>query len=144
MNQTQHEDLSEIQAKIETEVFVTQKERVDKLPESRGTKMGKNKENKSKNANKQIEQADVPVDENFDSVSVAQSDNAVKKLVQGITYRKLRPEVKLTLEKVIYQLELCAKSLKLLESRVINGENKLQNVMDWIKNNDIEYVSTIF
>lgn len=53
MNAVQQEDLSEIQAKISTEVFVTQKEKVDKLPESRGTKLGKNKENKSKLANKQ-------------------------------------------------------------------------------------------
>ena len=35
------EDLSEICTKVETELFVTQKERVDKLPSTRGTKMGR-------------------------------------------------------------------------------------------------------
>ena len=41
LNPVPQEDLSEMQAKIETDVFVTQKERVEKLPSSRGTKMGK-------------------------------------------------------------------------------------------------------
>ena len=31
--------------------------------------------------------------------------------VKGVTYRKLRPEVKSTLEKVVYQLELMSKTL---------------------------------
>ena len=71
------EDLSEIQAKIETEVFVTQKERVDKLPESRGTKLGKNKENKSKLANKSQDHDDI-----LDTKSQANEElPAAKKLV---------------------------------------------------------------
>jgi len=41
INQRKFEDLSEISAKIVTEQFVTQKERVDKLPTTRGTKVGK-------------------------------------------------------------------------------------------------------
>ena len=41
MNSIRTEDINEITAKIETEVFVTQKEKVDKLPDTRGTKMGK-------------------------------------------------------------------------------------------------------
>jgi WD40 repeat protein len=61
LNSVQQEDLSEIKAKIETDVFVTQKEKVDRIPEGRGTKMGKNKENKSKLANKSMEEA---LDEN--------------------------------------------------------------------------------
>ena len=40
MNPSEMEDINEISAKIETEVFVTQKERVDKLPTTRGTKVG--------------------------------------------------------------------------------------------------------
>ena len=52
LNNHKTEDLSEMKAKIETEVFITQKEKVDKLPSSRGTKMGKGgKENFSKLAN---------------------------------------------------------------------------------------------
>jgi len=34
-----------------------------------------------------------------------------KVVPKGVTYRKLRPEVKSTLEKVIYQLELVSKTL---------------------------------
>jgi hypothetical protein len=41
MNMHKLEDLSEICTKVETELFVTQKERVDKLPSTRGTKMGR-------------------------------------------------------------------------------------------------------
>jgi len=41
MNPVKQENLSEIQAKISTDVFVTNKEKVDKLPSSKGTKMGK-------------------------------------------------------------------------------------------------------
>lgn len=47
MNPYKMEDMGEIGGKIETELFVTQKERVDKLPSTRGTKMGK-KAGKSK------------------------------------------------------------------------------------------------
>lgn len=39
MNPVKTETL-DIKAKIETEVFVTEKEKVDKLPSTRGTKMG--------------------------------------------------------------------------------------------------------
>jgi len=41
MNDHKVEDMAEICGKIETELFVTQKERVDKLPSTRGTKMGR-------------------------------------------------------------------------------------------------------
>ena len=51
-----------------------------------------------------------------DSISMtakeaAQAENPAFKAVNGITYRKLKPEVKKTLEKVVYQLELIAKTL---------------------------------
>jgi WD40 repeat protein len=45
MNQNRSEQL-DIKAKIETELFVTQKEKVDKLPTTRGTKMGKSPKKK--------------------------------------------------------------------------------------------------
>ena len=48
MNATKLEDMSEIRGKIETELFVTQKEKVDKLPSTRGTKMGKSRAAKNK------------------------------------------------------------------------------------------------
>ena len=37
-----------------------------------------------------------------DSASNADNQPAAKKLVDGITFRKLKPEVKSTLEKVVY------------------------------------------
>lgn len=51
-----------------------------------------------------------------DSISMtakeaAQAENPAFKAVNGITYRKLKPEVKKTLEKVVYQLELISKTL---------------------------------
>lgn len=67
-----------------------------------------------------------------------------KKMVNGVTYRKLKPEVKLTLEKVVYQLELVAKTLQLMEQRVMNSEDKLQEVMDYIKHNDLDFVSLLY
>ena len=64
--------------------------------------------------------------------------------MDGITYRKLKPEVKMTLEKVVYQLELVAKTLQLMEQRVADSEDKLQTVMNYIKFSDLEYVSYSF
>jgi hypothetical protein len=64
--------------------------------------------------------------------------------LDGITYRKLKPEVKMTLEKVVYQLELVAKTLQLMEQRVADSEDKLQTVMNYIKFSDLEYVSYSF
>jgi|TARA_B110001450_G_scaffold223298_1_gene220340 hypothetical protein len=42
---------------------------------------------------------------------IAQQENPAFKAVNGVTYRKLKPEVKKTLEKVVYQLELISKTL---------------------------------
>jgi len=56
-----------------------------------------------------------------------------------MTYRKLRPEVKQTLEKIVYQLELVGKTLQLMEQRVMDSEDKLQEVMTFIKTSDLDY-----
>jgi centriolar protein POC1 len=66
LNQNHQEDLQEIRAKIETEVFVTEKEKVDKLPETRGTKMGKTKQKKRSAPEVLADETD----EILDSVSV--------------------------------------------------------------------------
>jgi hypothetical protein len=63
--------------------------------------------------------------------------------LNGVTYRKLKPEVKTTLEKVVYQLELVAKTLQLMEQRVVDSEDKLQDMMTFIKMQDLEYVSIL-
>lgn len=56
-----------------------------------------------------------------------------------MTYRKLRPEVKKTLEKIVYQLELVGKTVQLMEQRVMDSEDKLQEVMSFIKTMDLDY-----
>ena len=45
----------------------------------------------------------------------------------------------MTLEKVVYQLELVAKTLQLMEQRVMDSEDKLQMIMTHIKNNDLDF-----
>mgnify|MGYP002632052514 len=95
MNKVRQENISEIQAKIDTELFVTNKEKVDKLPESRGTKMGKKKGKENKNSQNQTINDDI-----LDNVTDHTIAPEPKKI--GTTYRKLKPEVKTTLEKVVY------------------------------------------
>ena len=59
----------------------------------------------------------------------------------GPTYNMLRPEVKTCLDKVMYQLDLCKNTLGLLEKRISTSESNLQAVMEFIRTEDINYVS---
>ena len=43
----------------------------------------------------------------------------------------------------MYQLELVGKTLQMMEQRVIDSEDKLQEVMSFIKESDLEYVSIL-
>jgi len=112
---------------------------VDRIPENRENRTAKNKENKSQLANKLKSTGDAPLDNPPEVQNENQASN--KQRMGGLTYRKLKPEVKMTLEKVVYQLELVAKTLQLLEHRVVDSEDKLQTVMNFIKNSDLAYVS---
>jgi len=47
----------------------------------------------------------------LDDIRQPGEESPAKKVVQGVTYRKLRPEVKVTLEKIVYHLELIGKTL---------------------------------
>lgn len=47
--------------------------------------------------------------------------------------------MKKTLEKIVYQLELVGKTLQLMEQRVMDSEDKLQEVMAYIKSSDLEF-----
>ena len=101
---------------------MTQKEKVDKLPTTRGTKVGKKQD-------KSVTNLDAKSDLLDDSISQANKDSnqlPSQKAIGGITYRQLKPEVKQTLDKVVYQLELVAKTLQLMEQRVVDSEDKLQ------------------
>ena len=59
----------------------------------------------------------------------------------GPTYNMLKPEVKTCLDKVMYQLDLCKNTLGLLERRISTSESNLSAVMDFIRYEDINYVS---
>lgn len=55
----------------------------------------------------------------------------------------LRPEVKTCLDKVMYQLDLCKNTLGLLERRISTSESNLGAVMEFIRTEDINYVSRL-
>jgi hypothetical protein len=61
----------------------------------------------------------------------------------GPTYRMLKPEVKQCLDKLIYQLDLCRNTLNLLETRMTINENRLKEVVDFVKTEDINHVSQL-
>lgn len=105
-------------------MFITEKEKVDKLPSNRDKdpdagKKKKKTRGRSKTA-KSPDRVTIVSDE-----SKVKNMSPAKRIANGITYRKLRPEVKQTLEKVVYQLELVGKTLQMLEQRVIDSEDKL-------------------
>ena len=52
---------------------------------------------------------------------------------KGPTYRMLKPEVKQTLDKLIYQLDLCRNTLGLLENRIGINESRLHEVVNFRK-----------
>ena len=131
LNPVPMEDLGEIQAKQETDVFVTEKEKVDKLPSARGAKKPALKPKKRRVGSPSPKRIEVAEDE--------QPKN--KAFFNGMTYKKLTPEAKQTLEKIVYQLELVGKTLQVLESRIIDSEDKLQMIMNHIKRGDIDFVS---
>jgi hypothetical protein len=63
--------------------------------------------------------------------------------VKGPSYPLLKPEVKETLDKIVYQLDLIKNTVGLLETRITQNENQLSSVMDSIKTDDMNYVSTL-
>jgi hypothetical protein len=51
----------------------------------------------------------------------------------------LKPEVKATLDKIVYQVELVSKTLQLLENRVAMNEDRMTEVVDYVKYNDLSF-----
>ena len=141
LNPVPVEDLMEIKGKLQTEVFITEKEKVDKLPSSRGVNAQEGKK-KKRGRSKMAKSPERTIQIDDEGDSKKKNMSPAKRIANGITYRKLRPEVKMTLEKIVYQLELVGKTLQVLEQRVIDSEDKLQTVMQAIKSDDIHYVST--
>ena len=67
----------------------------------------------------------------------------MRKEALGPCYRMLKPEVKETLDKIVYQLDLCRNTIGLLESRITSNEDKLHSVMDYFKTEDLNFVSKL-
>jgi len=57
----------------------------------------------------------------------------------GEGYSKLRPEVKQTIDTVMYELEMINKTLLVLQSRICHSEDKLKMVSSQIRDEDIEF-----
>ena len=139
-------------AKVGTDVFVTDKAGIRSLPEDERRDEGvrKRKENKNLLANKnnqtgvRIEAkpptSSKPADEPWKEDNEGDQKIFGKKAI-GPTYNMLRPEVKQCLDKVMYQLDLCKNTLGLLEKRISTSESNLQSVMEFIRTEDINYVS---
>ena len=77
------------------------------------------------------------------AVNGAIDENCFGKKPIGPTYNMLKPEVKTCLDKVMYQLDLCKNTLGLLERRISNSEGNLQHIMEFVRTEDINYVSQI-
>lgn len=123
------------QAKVGTDVFVTDKAGIRELPSDkrREDAVRQRKENVQANAN------GVRIDANPRVVSsnkppvpgqtAAAGGSADPKIFGnkaiGPTYNMLRPEVKQCLDKVMYQLDLCKNTLGLLENRISTSESNL-------------------
>lgn len=87
---------------------------MEKLPSQRGTKHLPEKGTKAKKtklARSPSKDSLMNDSSRMTAKEAAQAENPAFKAVNGITYRKLKPEVKKTLEKVVYQLELISKTL---------------------------------
>jgi hypothetical protein len=55
----------------------------------------------------------------------------------GATFKSLKPEVQTTLDKIFSQVELVSNTLTLLEKRLIFSEDRMMEVMNYIKDNDV-------
>ena len=131
------EILHGLSTKVQTEVFVTDKEKFDRIP----TQISE-KENKPKAGNRK------------GGVSQGKTCSPKKNLVtqktqpqvnsnQGRNYNQLKPEVKETLSKIVNEIELVNSTLLLLAQRVAYSEDKMGEVLNYIKDNDLSFVSLV-
>lgn len=144
------------QAKVGTDVFITDKANIANLPSSSLREQGveKRKEVQTEKANSKAQNGRrVTVEGAAGSTNKANQEGAAgvgsdgKVLggkAIGPTYKMLKPEVKQTLEKVMYQLDLVKNTLGLMERRITNSEANLVGVMNYIRQEDINYVSGFF
>ena len=129
-----------------TDVFVTDKAGIRTLPEDPRREAGirQRKENVQANANKQGVRINTATGSGKPPAGTPfpeKDDKVFGKIAIGPTYNMLKPEVKQCLDKVMYQLDLCKNTLGLLEKRISNSESNLQSCMEFIRTEDINYVS---
>lgn len=55
----------------------------------------------------------------------------------GDAFRSLKPEVQTTLDKIFSQVELVSGTLALLDKRLQYSENRMMEVMNYIKDSDV-------
>jgi type I site-specific restriction endonuclease len=129
------------QTKIETELFVTDKDKVERLPEkdipkkkpaSAGITSKRKSVTRSSTAKPQAPKVHSMVDE--------EKPVANKSAVRiGDAFRSLKPEVQTTLDKIFSQVELVSGTLALLDKRLQFSENRMMEVMNYIKDSDVSH-----
>ncbi len=55
----------------------------------------------------------------------------------GETFKALKPEVQTTLDKIFSQVELVSNTLGLLEKRIAYSEDRMFEVLNYIKDHDV-------
>ena len=143
LNEEITEELYGIQpARIDTDIYVTDKPEIKRLPAEDPKK--KDKATASAKAGPSGISAKAVFTSNKKAEETEEKPQIMGGKEQtGPTYKMLRPEVKQTLDKLIYQLDLCRNTMVLLENRISINETRLGTVVDYIKNEDISYVSSI-
>lgn len=128
-------------ARVDTDIYVTDKPEIKRLPAEA---------HKPQKKETKLQSLLPPAHMNSSAIKLVtsvqptqQNQTMGDKEQKGPTYRMLKPEVKQTLDKLIYQLDLCRNTLCLLDTRMTINENRLKEVVDYVKNEDINFVSIV-
>ena len=139
------------QAKVGTDIFVTDKAGIRELPEDKRREEGIRQRKENVNIANRPQGIRIDGKQNFGASKVptavhtaADDQKIFGNVAIGPTYNMLRPEVKSCLDKIMYQLDLCKNTLGLLERRISTSESNLQGVMEFIRTEDMSYVSDPF
>lgn len=121
-------------SKIETEVYVTDKATIDKLPikeKVKKTPAGPKKTGPRPSSGYGQQKVAPPV---------PKEESPVKKSAVNIgeSFKSLKPEVQTTLDKIFSQVELVSHTLHLLEKRIAYSEDRMSEVMNFIKDGDVQ------
>lgn len=68
------------------------------------------------------------------SSNIQKASNAIN---IGETFKALKPEVQSTLDKIFSQVELVGNTLTLLEKRIAYSEDRMSDVLNYIKDHDV-------